>query len=531
MVSKRLIWLSLMLTILASLSFTGCSSSGGSGSDDDPAPIEGVVLLVANSDDNTLSIIDSSTQAVVATVPLSGTYPWEITLAADETIAYVSNRDSDNISIVDIVAGTETGIIALTNTQPSKAVVASNGFLYVTHANAAVVTKVDIAAATPVEDSTIAITADSGGAIAESIDGTSLYIGSLTDTEFCKIDIVSGTETEAVNEFSIADIKIDSDGKAYIAPVSGNAVYVFDTLTDTPDSQIEMTDESPTMTDLVLADGKVFVALNADDDSGGVAEFATDVDQTDFLYDSGDDDSYTVDLPFTFNFLGTDYTSVEMNSNGVVSFDGYESYNEGIENILGFCPNNEDLDSSNILHYSSRTYADRVVFQWLTSTNDDEPNVNYFYRAQVVLYNDNTARFNILGSGPEADGEDDGYEYGVGDDSGTALVNLRATYGSPFSIERVSLTWDPTAPNTMTEVAFDWADIGVHFSPATLLPYAGYVDGVAATDTAIYMAIPINYNDDAVSKILVYDRATMLPTTETIAVGAGARAIAVANLP
>ncbi len=528
MLLKRLKWSALIFTIIISLSFTGCSGSGDSSDGNDPITTDAALILVANSDDNTLTIIDSNTQTVEATVALSGTYPWEITLSADQSTAYVSNRDSNNISIVDIVGGTELGTIALTNTQPSKAVVASNGYMYVTHANAAVVTKVDITDAIAAEDSTITITADSGGAIAESVDGASLYVGSLTDTEFCKIDIARGIESAAVPEFSIADIKINSDGKAYIAPVSGTSIYVFDTLTDTSDSQIDMTTVGLEMTDLVIEDGRVFVSSNYSSYSGGVAEFATDIDQTNFLYDSADDDSYTVNLPFTFNFLGTDYNSVEMNSNGVVSFNGYVSYDEGVESILGFTPNNEDLDSSYILHYSSRTYADRVVFQWLTSTNDDEPNVNNFYRAQVVLYDDNTAKFNILGSGPEAEVEDDGYQYGVGDNSGTALVNLRDTYGSPFAIERLSLTWDPATPNTMAETTFTWEDIGVHFSPATLLPAAGYVDGMAVTNAYIYMAIPEDYDNNAVSEVLVYDRSTMLPLADTIAAGAGARAIAAA---
>jgi YVTN family beta-propeller protein len=522
-----------MLVLIGCSSSGGGNDNGGNGSGDDSTfgSAEGMLIVVANSDDDTVTIIDANTQAVEATVALTGTYPWEIALSENQTVAYVSNRDSNNISIVDIVSGAELGTIALTNTQPSKAIVASDGYLYVTHANAAVVTKVDIAAATPAQDSTIAITATSGGAIAESMDGASLYVGSLNDTELCKIDIATGTETSAVATFSIADIKIDTDGTAFIAPVNGYEIAVYDTLTDTMGTAVEMTVSvaSLDMTDLTIQGGRVFVAANSSSDSGGVAEFAVDVDQTNFQYDSRDDHSYSVDLPFTFTFDGTDYTTVYMCSNGVASLDGYYEYDEGVENILGFTPNNEDLDSSNIFNYSSRTYPDRAVFQWLTSTDDDEPNVNYFYMAQVILYDDDTVRFNILGSGPTAYNEDDGYQYGVGDGSGTALVDLRPTYGSPFSIERLSLTWNPASPTTMTEVAFDWEDIGLHFNPAYLTPYAGYVDGVAVAGPYIYMAIPENYNSDTVSEVLVYDRETMLPLASTVAVGAGARAIAAAD--
>ncbi|MEZ4484473.1 MAG: hypothetical protein R2864_07710 [Syntrophotaleaceae bacterium] len=70
-----------MLALVAVISFTGCSgSSGSSNSGSDDTSTDAALILVTNSDDNTLSVIDSSSQTVEATVTLSGTYPWEIAL-------------------------------------------------------------------------------------------------------------------------------------------------------------------------------------------------------------------------------------------------------------------------------------------------------------------------------------------------------------------------------------------------------------------------------------------------------------------
>ncbi len=507
----------ILLLACLTISTTSCKNNNNNNNNNTSESF----LIVANSMDDTVTIIRDSDKSIVATVALSGDFPWEIALSSDQTLAFVIQRDSNSVSIVDVLAGTETGSIALTNTQPSKALLASDGFLYVTHANAAVVTKVDVMAMTPAEVGTIAITATSGNCIAESNDGSSLYVGSSNDANLCKIDLASGMETSASPNIFIADLKIAPNGMAYVIEPAGQEVHLYDTLTDMwAPNTIEMTTVDLEMTGLVIEGGKVFVAANCPGDTGGVAEFALNFDQTNFQYDSADDDSYDVMLPFTYNFLGTGYNMVTMNSNGVVGIDGiYYDYDEGVENIVGFTPNNEDLDSSDFFNYSSMVHPDRVVFNWHTSCNDDEPNANFFFTAEVVIYDNGMARFSYLNSGPDGEpDEDDGYLYGVGDGT-MALVDLRQVYGSPFSITRTTLWWDPAVPNMMVPGNFEWEGTGLHFSPAIRVPEAAFVSGVAVTPSSIYMAATEDYNDNDLNEILVYDRATMLPVSSVVVGG------------
>lgn len=522
-----------LLALFSSIFLMGCG--GGGFSPPSTQVTTTSFILVTNSVDNTVSIFNAATMQVVSTVALSGTDPAELVLSADQRTAYVINRGSNGISVIDIATGLETSVIPLSTTLPSKSVLAQNGFLYVTHEAANVVTKVNVAAAVPIEDSTIMISADSGGAIVESNDGASLYVGSMTDTEFCKIDIATGVETSAVQMVSIADMKIHTNGMAFIAPKSGFEIIRYDTTTDMlAPSNVVLSDDELDMEELVIVDGKVFVALNAEDSStsGGVVEFSVDFDSTNYQVDSDDDDSFTVNLPFPFMFQGQTYNDIEMNSNGSVGLGAgnYIEYDEELVDTLGFEINSEDLDSGDILHYSTRTFPDHVVCQWQSSCNDEEADVNYIFTAEITLYSNGTARYDYLQSGPSAIMEDDGYEYGVGDGTVAGLVDLRPTLGSPFSLTKTSLLWDPTNPNTMTMTNFAWEGTGIHFHPAVRMPDAGKVGGVSVDGNFIFMSITEDFEGVTQSEVLIYDRTTMLPTATPIGVGMGAGALIKATL-
>ena len=56
---------------------------------------------VTNSQDNTVSVIDTATNTVVATVPV-GVNPSGIAITPDGTRAYVTDQGSANVSVVDI---------------------------------------------------------------------------------------------------------------------------------------------------------------------------------------------------------------------------------------------------------------------------------------------------------------------------------------------------------------------------------------------------------------------------------------------
>lgn len=524
---KKIARTALPLTLLAFLFsvMLGCSDSSNQAS-----VATGPLAITANSNDNTATIFGTaSLQVVAAAIPLSGTWPWEVTLSDDGAVAYIMNRDSDNISIMDMASKTETGTIDLSGTGPAKAVIASDGFLYVTYRGSDFLSKVEIASAVPVEVSTIALSNSSEWAsIAATPDGAFLYVGSFSPAALSKVSVASGLEIDSWDSLDsipeyIYDIEIDSAGLAYFGTYDQGVVLRWDTATDSFADSLEAGQPTEQMVDLALDGTTLLGTFYGGSDNGGFVMIDTEADWTGYAYAQDDDSDYEVSLPFTFNFQGTDYTTVSMNSNGAVSFSGYVSYDEGVENINGFAPNNEDLDSGDYMfNYSSMTFADHAVFQWSTSMNEDEPNPQYVSVFEAVLFADGRARFDYLFSMPEAYNEEDFYSYGVGDNSGTPLVNLRDLYGSPYDLTRRSFLWDPASPTTVTEVAFQWEGTGVLH-----LPVNGHPHGIAFTEDYVFVPLSVDYQTgDPSTSVEIYDRETGLPAG-AITVGAGPRAIAI----
>jgi YVTN family beta-propeller protein len=73
------------------------------GGPDDPGP--SIFAYVTNAADNTVSVIDTSTNAVIATIPV-GFAPYSATITPDGTRAYVANANDNTISVIDTSTNT-----------------------------------------------------------------------------------------------------------------------------------------------------------------------------------------------------------------------------------------------------------------------------------------------------------------------------------------------------------------------------------------------------------------------------------------
>src|SRR4029077_10615670 len=72
---------------------------------------------VTNSEDNTVSVIDTATNTVVATVPV-GVNPYGIAITPDRTRAYTANgfTGADNtVSVIDTASNTVVATVTVTN--------------------------------------------------------------------------------------------------------------------------------------------------------------------------------------------------------------------------------------------------------------------------------------------------------------------------------------------------------------------------------------------------------------------------------
>ena len=69
-----------------------------------------VYAYITNSDDNTVSVIDTATNNVTATVPV-GTYPCGVAVTPDGTKVYVANNGSNTVSVIDTATNNVTATV------------------------------------------------------------------------------------------------------------------------------------------------------------------------------------------------------------------------------------------------------------------------------------------------------------------------------------------------------------------------------------------------------------------------------------
>lgn len=72
---------------------------------------DGVTLLVANRESDSVSVIDVAARREIRRIPV-GTHPFGLTLSPDGTRAFTANVLSDDVSAIDVAAGRETGRVA-----------------------------------------------------------------------------------------------------------------------------------------------------------------------------------------------------------------------------------------------------------------------------------------------------------------------------------------------------------------------------------------------------------------------------------
>lgn len=110
---------------------------------------DGSTLVTCNSFSNTISIIDTASWSVVATVPV-GSFPVRASFLADDSRVMVSNRDSDSISVVanngpsSVVIGT----IAVGDQPFEMAITPDGATLYVANFQAETIGVVDLVGGT-----------------------------------------------------------------------------------------------------------------------------------------------------------------------------------------------------------------------------------------------------------------------------------------------------------------------------------------------------------------------------------------------
>jgi YVTN family beta-propeller protein len=206
---------------------------------------------VANLDDNTVSVIDTARNAVVATIPVGG-FPDGVAATPDGTRAYVTNGFDNNVSVIDTASNTVVATIPV-GAAPDAIAITPDGtnsceqddrrhqpLAYLTNAADDTVSVIDTASNTVV--ATIPVGQDPNG-VAITSDGKQVYVTNQLDDSVSVIDIASNTVVATIPGFVIpVGVAVTPNGThpserdnrrhqplAYVTNLVDNTVSVIDT--------------------------------------------------------------------------------------------------------------------------------------------------------------------------------------------------------------------------------------------------------------------------------------------------------------
>jgi YVTN family beta-propeller protein len=209
----------------------------------DTAESQAPYAYITNAGSNTVSVIDTATNTITATVPV-GSNPNGVAVTPDGTKVYVANSDWDNVFAIDTVSVIDTAINNVTATvdvggSPSGVAVTPDGTkVYVTNDGSNTVSVIDTA--TNNVTATVPVGTNPRG-VAVSPDGTKVYVAN-SDwwNSVSAIDTVSVIDT--ANDTVTANVSVGSwplgvavnpnGTKVYVANYGSNTTSVIDTATN-----------------------------------------------------------------------------------------------------------------------------------------------------------------------------------------------------------------------------------------------------------------------------------------------------------
>lgn len=190
-----------------------------------------VRAYVSNADSNDVSVIDTTSNTVVATVPV-GTSPFGVAVAPGGARAYVANAFSSDVSVIDTSANIVVATVTLNSSPYGMALTPDGSRAYVTNPASNAVTVLDTASNTVV--ATIPVgNVPYGVAIAP--DGARAYV---TNNQADSVSVIDTSGNIVIATVSVGTfpygIALTPDGAhAYVANEFSGDVSVIDTLANT----------------------------------------------------------------------------------------------------------------------------------------------------------------------------------------------------------------------------------------------------------------------------------------------------------
>ena len=191
----------------------------------------GTRLYVTNRGSGNISVIDTSTNAVVATIPV-GSGPVGVAVNPSGTRLYAANFSSNTVSVIDTSTNAVVATIPVGSAPNDVAVNPSGTRLYVVNHLSSTVSVIDASTNTvvitiPVGSVPVGVAVNPSGArvyVTSDFSGKVSVIDTSTNTVFATISVGSRPQGVAVNLFGT---------RVYAANYGSNTVSVIDTSTNT----------------------------------------------------------------------------------------------------------------------------------------------------------------------------------------------------------------------------------------------------------------------------------------------------------
>jgi len=199
---------------------------------------DGSRLYVANNGDVTISVIDTTTFQVVATIPLGSAPqgPQSVPISPDGKRAYAINYDGGNVAVIDTSTNAVITTIAGFDHPTTGAVTPDGSQLYVNVTNSSAVAVISTATNTVVN--TIHLS-DAPFGLTFSPDGTRAYVSANNPGGFIDLEVIDTAAQALVNTITVGGqnaglVHLTPDGKtAYVPSINTNQVFPVDLSTST----------------------------------------------------------------------------------------------------------------------------------------------------------------------------------------------------------------------------------------------------------------------------------------------------------
>jgi YVTN family beta-propeller protein len=208
---------------------------------------DGKHVYVTNHGSNNVSVIDTATNAVVATVPV-GAGPYGIAVTPDGKYAYVADNGSNNVDVIATATNTVTATIPVGRGPYGLVVTPDGKTAYVSNQGANTVTPIGTAtntAGTPIPvggaPRQIAITPDGNTAYVANMSSASVTpINTTTNTAATSVTVpCSGPDAAAIDPAN-STLYVTCFGASGINPASYGAVVPINTATNQPGTPIKV---------------------------------------------------------------------------------------------------------------------------------------------------------------------------------------------------------------------------------------------------------------------------------------------------